>query len=141
MPRKPSPNQASDDELMTNEITRAYELYTLYELTVIAALWCGGDYEVVHRENRGMRPIALTVAALLTVKHPLLRRPNGDIIFSALGCAVECMMVQIEARPIAIPTIPPKPPEVVPTPCVQPGYNVELYPGTRPRGGAVRGAR
>lgn len=135
MPRKPSQKQASENQYMEDEIVRAYQLYTRYELTVIAALWCGGDYEITHRESRGALPIALTVAALLAVNHPLLCRPaDGQVMYSGMGCADQCLSVMLEGRPIAIPTIPP-PEKVVHTPCVQPGYKSELYTGARADGG------
>ena len=130
MPRKPSQQMSQEEKYLEDEIVRAYQLYTRYEMIVIAALWCGGDYEVVRRETRGALPIALTVAALLAVNHSLLCRPaDGQVMYSSVGCAVECLTVQLEGRPIAIPTIPPKPAEVVHTPCVQPGYKSELYTG------------
>lgn len=142
MPRKSSQKQASENQYMEDEIVRAYQLYTRYELTVIAALWCGGDYEVSSRETRGALPIALTVAALLAVNHPLLCRPaDGQVMYSALGCAVECLAVMIEGRPIPIPTIPPKPPEVVHSPCVQPVYNEKLYTGAAAKSGEGGSAR
>lgn len=142
MPRKPSRKQATENQYMEDEIVRAYQLYTRYELTVIAALWCGGDYEVSSRETRGALPIALTVAALLAANHPLLCRPaDGQVMYSALGCAVECLAVMIEGRPISIPTTSPKPPEVVHSPCVQPGYKSELYTGSAVKSGEGGSAR
>ena len=129
MPRKVTKRQVSENAYLEEQIILAYQHFTMEELNVIASLWCGGDYEISSRQDRGVLPIAVTIAALISVDHPLLCRDNGDVVFSAMGCAEQCLLVMLERREIPVPLIR----KVVHTPlcttCVQPVDNSKLYTG------------
>lgn len=138
MPRKLSKRKAEEQDTLEDQIIEAYRRYTREELNVIAALWCGGDYAISSREceKRGVLPIALTIAALLSVDHPLLCRENGDVVYSAMGCVEQCLDVMLTGKQIVIPLI-----KVVHTPmcttCVHPVDNSKLYTSAERTGGRI----
>jgi hypothetical protein len=107
MPRKSRQNGTSNNEQMEDDIIKAYQCFSRAELEVIALEWCGGRYETSHRfPERGCLPVAITIAALIAVDHPALCGPNGDVLFSPIGCAVEVLSIMLEQRKIPLPVFP-----------------------------------
>lgn len=91
-------------EAVIAKLTDTQEL-TWDELFDVAEKWCRKDYEhhqVVAAEH-GLVPIALLLAALLHVDHPLLISPSRGIMFGFLRCTAEIIMVEIEMRDVEIP--------------------------------------
>lgn len=101
MPRKP---KKSDDEELIDAIIEAYRKTTQEERRKLAVDWCLGDYKASEGFSaRGLMPIAVLIAALDDVDHPLLVSPGRGLMYSAVGCAVEVLKVEIENRAVEIP--------------------------------------
>jgi hypothetical protein len=107
MPKRNRNNGNSNNEQMESDIVKVYQSFSRAELEVIAMEWCGGDYETSHRfPERGCLPIAVTIAALIAVDHPLLCDDIGGVIYSPMGCAIEVLNVILENRKIPQPIFP-----------------------------------
>ncbi len=76
------------------------------ERRFIAYQWCSGNYEYVHEfceRKPNLLPIAVLVAALLDIEHPLLV-VNGKMLWASLTlCSIEVLRVELQRRPVHIP--------------------------------------
>ena len=88
----------------------------------VATNWCLGDYEhhIKFATERGLLPIAVLVAALLEIDHPLLIEESLPKYRSLLGCAVAVLEVELENKSVHIP---------LGTTCVHLGTTVKLSTG------------
>jgi len=78
------------------------------ELFTVAEQWCMQNYEHHHQyaKEKGILPITAILTALLYVSHPLICRPNGEMIGGFLRCAAEIIAAQVEERKVPIPVKP-----------------------------------
>ncbi len=92
MPR----HEKSNVEQMDDEVLKCFihpntgkETTTPAERREVAERWCAGDYEFHHSiaVKHGLLPIALIVAALIDIDHPLLVSGRG-VAYNSIECAV-----------------------------------------------------
>lgn len=106
MPRKDRKTDASNNEIMQAYVLQVYEKFSIDELKAIAYKWCSGDYYANHCfPERACKPIAVTIAALLTVDHPLLCRPDGQVFRTMMDCATLILGVMLDQTPVEVPLI------------------------------------
>lgn len=107
MTRKPKSNA----EQMDDEVIRCFvhpntgrEVTTPAERREVAARWCAGDYDYHHAVARkhALLPIALIVAALIDIDHPLLCNGRG-VNYNALDCAVIVTNIMFKGQKVAQP--------------------------------------
>lgn len=106
MPRIAKPN----NEYLEDQICKVFidERTKPEERFEIARRWCMGDYEY-HRQfaaEKRLLPIALLVACLLDIEHPLLVSPGRGAMYSAMKCAEIVLSVMLHNIPVDIPTPP-----------------------------------
>ena len=104
------PRKAKDQEraLFEMQVIRAFQKTTVQERFDIALNWCLGhrDAHVSFATMRGIVPIALVVAALVDVEHPLLVDERGSLrAGSLLGSTVMVLDVVINERVVHIPCV------------------------------------
>jgi hypothetical protein len=107
MPRKAKANaQSLDDEVIRCYIDdHGREVTTIAERRDIAEQWCKGNY-VHHHEiasKRRLLPIALLIASLIEIDHPLLVSPGRGVVYNAVDCAVIIMDVMLKNKAVATP--------------------------------------
>lgn len=78
--------EKSNVEQMDDEVIKCFihpntgrEVTTQEERRLVAERWCAGDYDH-HRElakERGLLPVALVIASLIDIDHPLLCSARG----------------------------------------------------------------
>ena len=101
MPRK---HKKQDDLDFIDQIIEAYKKTTHEERQKVAQDWCLGDYNAADSYKvRGLVPIALIIAALDDIEHPLLVSPGRGLMYSAVGCAVVVLTVEIRNEAVDIP--------------------------------------
>lgn len=101
MPRKP---KKQDDLDFANEIVEVFRKTTQDERRKIALDWCLGDYQIADGYSaRGLLPIAVIVAVLIDIDHPLLVSPGRGVMYGAVGCAVQVLTVEMNNTPVDIP--------------------------------------
>lgn len=81
------------------------QLLSWDQLHDVAVKWCSRDYAFVHElaERVGARYIALVLAALLHVSHPLLVSPGRGLMYAFMRCHAEILRVQIFEIPVVVP--------------------------------------
>jgi hypothetical protein len=69
----------------------------------VAARWCEGNFEYHHEvaTKHGLLPIALLIAALIDIEHPLVMR--GTNALNSLQCAMEITTVMLKRETVAQP--------------------------------------
>jgi len=107
MTRKASDNvQEMDDEVIrcfldpnTNQ-----EVTTQDERRAIAEQWCAGDYSYHHpiAEFHGLLPIALLIASLMDIDHPLLVSGRG-VAYNSIACATILINTMNKGETVAQP--------------------------------------
>jgi hypothetical protein len=105
MTRKPQADSHTlDDEVIACFIdAHGREVTTITERQEIAIQWCKGNYEH-HRLQaikRRLTPMALLIASLLDIDHPLLVSGRGAV--NAVDAAVILSEVMLRKTPVAIP--------------------------------------
>jgi len=106
MPRNKDDNASPmDDAVIACYIhpSTGKEVTTPAERQQVAERWCTGDYEH-HREiaqKHGLLPIALLIAALIDIEHPLVMR--GVNALNSLQCAVIITRVMLNRDTVAQP--------------------------------------
>jgi len=92
MPR----SKLNNVKIMDDEVIKCFvnsntgrEETTQEERREVARQWCAGDYNFHHSlaEKHGLLPIALLIAALIDIDHPLLNSGRGTC-FNSIECAV-----------------------------------------------------
>jgi len=106
MARKAQASAASlDDEVIKCYIDEhGREVTTIAERREIAELWCKGNYSHHHTiaTKRRLLPIALLIASLLEIDHPLLVSGRG-VVYNAVDCAIILMEVMLKNQAVATP--------------------------------------
>lgn len=106
-----SRKQISDVEQMDDEVIKCYihpvtgrEETTPAERREVAERWCSGDYTYHHAIafQHGLLPIALLIAALIDIDHPLLVSGRG-VVFNSLQCAVIVTQAMLHKTKVAQP--------------------------------------
>jgi hypothetical protein len=80
------------------------EVTTPAERQEVARQWCAGDYSH-HRDiarRHGVQPIALIIAALIDIDHPLLTSGRG-VAYNSMQCALIIMQTMNSGRTVAQP--------------------------------------
>lgn len=107
MTRKANTNANSlDDEVIKCYINdRGQEVTTIAERRDIAEQWCKGNYAHHHSiaAARRILPIALLIASLIEIDHPLLVSPGRGVIYNAVDCAMIIMDVMLKHQDVATP--------------------------------------
>ena len=107
MTRKARPrNQDLDDEVIRCYIDdHGREVTTILERKDIAEQWCKGNY--VHHHDLAARhrllPIALLIASLIEVEHPLLVSPARGVLHNSVDAAILLMEIMLKKQPVASP--------------------------------------
>lgn len=121
MPRKEKLNAAQmDDDVIACFIHPATgkEVTTPAERREVADRWCTGDYDHHHEiaQKHSIVPIALLIAALIDIEHPLVM--NGTNAKNSLQCAVIITQIMLKretvAQPIAVDSFHSHPVERIP---------------------------
>ena len=107
MPRKAKPNENTLDD----DVIRCYiddhgrETTTIAERKEIAELWCKGNYAHHHTiaAERRLLPIALLVASLIEIDHPLLVSQGRGVMYNAMNCAIIIVEVMLKNQQVAMP--------------------------------------
>ena len=107
MPRKPQDN----NKQMDDEIIRCYiddhgrEATTQTERREIAEKWCAGDYNFHHiiASQRKLLPVALLIASLIDIDHPILVSPGRGVMLSSTDCALRIMEIMLKKQPVDRP--------------------------------------
>lgn len=107
MPRKEANNvQMMDDAVIACFIHPATgaEVTTQAERQAIAEQWCAGDYSYHHpiAEKHGLLPIALIIAALIDIDHPLLISGRG-VAYNSIACATIIINTMNKGETVAQP--------------------------------------
>jgi hypothetical protein len=101
----------SNVQEMDAEVIRCYihpstgrEETTPEERREVADRWCAGDYEhhIGVANKHRLLPIALLIAALIDIDHPLLVSGRG-VAFNSIQCAVEIIQAMVKNQPVAQP--------------------------------------
>lgn len=104
MPRKATP---IDDSAMHDAIIEVFRRTTQDERKKIAIDWCLGEYDAPDRfSERGLLPIAVIIAALIDIEHPLLVSPGRGLMYGATGCVVVVLGVVIRGEAVDLPYFP-----------------------------------
>lgn len=107
MTRKSGNNvQEMDDEVIKCFIdsNTGKEATTQNERREIAKQWCAGDYSY-HRniaEFHGLLPIALLIASLMDIDHPLLVSGRG-VVYNSIKCAEIILLTMHNGETVAQP--------------------------------------
>jgi len=107
MPRKPQ-NQSNT---LDDEVIRCYiddhgkEVTTIAERQEIGTAWCNGDYAHHHTiaTKRRLLPMALLIASLIEMDHPLLVSQGRGVLYNSVDCAVIIMEVMLKNQAVASP--------------------------------------
>jgi len=99
------------NEQMDAEIVRCFvdqfgrEATTSEERFEIATQWCTGNYgyPIQVATEKGLLPIALIIASLIDVEHPLLVSPGRGVMYSSTGCEVIIFQAMLRRTPMDIP--------------------------------------
>jgi hypothetical protein len=103
--------EKNNAELMDDEVIRCFvhpnsgkEVTTPAERREVAERWCAGDYEYHHpiARKHGLLPVALIVASLIDIDHPLLTSGRG-VAYNALDCAIIVTNIMFKGRAVAQP--------------------------------------
>ena len=102
-------------KMMDNEVIRCFiqpeghpkagkEVTTQAERAEVARQWCAGDYSHHYpiAEKHGLLPIALLIAALIDINHPLLNSGRGTC-FNSIQCAVIILTTMHRGETVAQP--------------------------------------
>lgn len=106
MPRK----ERTNVEQMDDAVIRCFidpngkEATTPAERKDIAEQWCGGDYShhLTLAHQRGLLPMALLVASLIDIEHPLLVSQRG-VLYNSLKCSIIILNVMRQGLTVAQP--------------------------------------
>src|SRR3990172_8775795 len=96
---------------MDNEVIKCFihpqtckEETTQAERREVAEQWCAGDYShhmsIAHKH--GLLPIALLIAALIDIDHPLLVSGRG-VAYNSIQCSILIMNVMRDGQTVAQP--------------------------------------
>jgi len=97
-------------KIMDDEICKCFidsngkEVTTPAERQDVARQWCAGDYSH-HRDiarKHGLQPIALIIAALIDIDHPLLTSGRG-VAYNSMQCALIVIQTMNAGRTVAQP--------------------------------------
>jgi hypothetical protein len=107
MPRIAKTNvQQMDDEVIKCFVhpNTGKEVTTPAERQEIAERWCAGDFEHHHTiaALHGLLPIALIIAALIDIEHPLLVSARG-VLYNSLQCSMVILQVMKDRQSVAQP--------------------------------------
>jgi hypothetical protein len=107
MARKAQNNvQEIDDEILRCYIhpSTSREETTPDERREVADRWCAGDYEhhIGMANKHRLLPIALPIAALIDIDHPLLVSGRG-VAFYSIQCGAEIIQTMAKNQPVAEP--------------------------------------
>ena len=106
MSRKEDNNvRQMDDEVLRCFInSEGREVTTQAERREVAEMWCAGDYS--HHRNiaarHGLQPIALIIAALIDIDHPLLVSGRG-VAYNSIKCALIVIQTMNSGDTVAQP--------------------------------------
>jgi hypothetical protein len=106
MSRKADDNlKQMDDEVIKCFIdSNGQEVTTQAERREVAEMWCAGDYS--HHRNvaakHGLQPIALIIAALIDIDHPLLVSGRG-VAYNSIKCAMIIIQTMNSGNTVAQP--------------------------------------
>lgn len=80
------------------------EVTTQAERQAIAEQWCAGDYSYHHpiAEKHGLLPIALIIAALVDIDHPLLISGRG-VAYNSIQCSIIIINTMNKGETVAQP--------------------------------------
>jgi len=116
MPRKSK--RRSEDHLI-DQVIEVFHKTTQEERQEIAQQWCMRNYQHVYEySSTGLLPIALIIASLIDIDHPLLCSPARGVMYNVLKCSILVLRVELLGIPVDMPVY-----EVVHSPvetCVQP---------------------
>ena len=107
MPRKAIDNvKQMDDEVIKCFIhpVKGTEETTQAERAEVARQWCAGDYShhIGIAEKHELLPIALLIAALVDMDHPLLSSGRG-VAYNSLQCSIIITNVMYHGETVAQP--------------------------------------
>jgi hypothetical protein len=99
------------NEQMDAEIVRCFidnfgrEATTSQERFETASQWCMGNYgyPIQIATEKGLLPIALIIACLIDVEHPLLVSPGRGVMYSSTACEVIIFQAMLQKTPLDIP--------------------------------------
>lgn len=93
----PRPIKPDDKSIMEDQICEVWEKTSKEDREFIAQAWSMNYMFDISDfvKHTGLPPIALKVASLIDTEHPLLVSPGRGVIYSAFGCAVVVMAVEI----------------------------------------------
>ena len=94
-----------DDEVIKCFIDdHGREVTTIAERKDTAEQWCKGNYAHHHTiaTQRRLLPIALLIASLIEIDHPLLVSGRG-VAYNAVDCAMIIMEVMLKNQDVATP--------------------------------------
>lgn len=106
-----SRKEKGNAEQMDDEVIRCFihpqtgrEVTTPAERREVAERWCAGDYEYHHTIARkhGLLPVALIVAALIDIDHPLLVSGRG-VAHNSIECAIIVTNTMFKKQTVAQP--------------------------------------
>ncbi len=101
----------SNVEQMDDEVIKCFihpetgkEMTTRDERRAVAEHFCSGDYQFQHTiaSKYGLLPIALIIAALLDIDHPLLCSPSGRL-YNSMAAAIRIIQVMNKGETVAQP--------------------------------------
>lgn len=102
MPRIPNPDETT---LLEDQVITAFTKTTPEERTYIAESWVINykiDLTDISKRS-GLPPIAIKIASLIDADHPLLVSPGRGVMYSAMGCAIIIIGIQITEFPLNSP--------------------------------------
>lgn len=101
MPRKV---KRQDEHMLDDAVINAFRMTTRDERKKVALDWCLSDYAAAAEyARRDLLPIAVVVAALIDIDHPLLCSPGRGVMFCMLECALKVFAVEIHQVIVEIP--------------------------------------
>jgi hypothetical protein len=106
MPRTPKPTvQEMDDAVVACYVhpNTGREVTTPAERQEVAERWCAGDFDFHHTiaKKHSILPIALLIAALIDIEHPLIMR--GTNALNSLQCSLIIARVMLNRETVAQP--------------------------------------
>lgn len=104
MPRKATP---IDESKMHDAIIDVFRKTTQEERKKIALDWCLGEYDAPNQfVGRELLPIAVIIAALIDIEHPLLVSPGRGLMYGVTGCVVVVLGVVLRGEAVGLPYYP-----------------------------------
>ena len=103
MPRK---SDKLNMKWFETQVLRVFQKTTREERAQVARAWCFDFYTpVIEAERARVVPMAVLVAALIDIDHPLLVAPRG-VLYGLLECSIIILQAELRHEPVAVPFSP-----------------------------------